>query len=88
MPQFHFDVTDGEFCPDLEGVELADLEAARSRAVALCGELLNSQQAKFWQGDEWLIEVRDDSGLVLFTLVFMCRDTPITRSHRPLKLVS
>ena len=82
MPIFHFDVTDGDFVPDLLGIDLPDIPAARTHAVNLCGELLNSKQAKFWQGEEWLIEVNDDCGLTLFTLVFMARDTPVTRLDR------
>jgi hypothetical protein len=88
MPKYHFDVTDGDFMPDLEGIELADVEAARSHAVGLCGKLLNSDLAKFWQGEEWLIEVRDDSGIVMFTLVFMARDTPVARSQRAAKILT
>ena len=82
MPLFFFDVTDGEFQPDLVGTELADTAAARVHAVNLCGRLLKSNQAKFWKGEEWLIEVKDDIGLALFTLVFMARDSPVTRSDR------
>ncbi|HTI66222.1 MAG TPA: hypothetical protein VL460_01605 [Caulobacteraceae bacterium] len=87
MPQYFFDVTGGDFSPDLVGLDFPDMDAARVHAVGLCGALLNSNAAKFWQGEEWLIEAKDDCGLVLFTLVFMCRDTPITRGTRPLKAV-
>ncbi len=83
MSKFFFDVTDGDFIPDLIGLDLPDIDAARAHSVALCAELLNSDQAKFWQGEEWLIEAKDDCGLLLFTLVFMARDTPVTRTHRP-----
>ena len=68
MPLFYFDVTDGDFIPDLIGTELPDMDAARTHAISLCGELLNAKTTKFWKGEEWLIEVRDDCGLGLFTL--------------------
>lgn len=83
MPQFHFDITDGEFIPDFGGVELADIEAARVHAIGVAAKLLTENAEKFWQGEEWLIEVRDDCGLILLTLVFTARETPVVRNTRP-----
>jgi len=38
MPRFYFHVCNGNgFTEDEEGQELADVEAARARAVAYCG---------------------------------------------------
>jgi hypothetical protein len=82
MPQFYFDVTDGEFVPDFEGVELAGLEAARAHAIDLAADLLNANAAKFWRGEEWFIEVKDDCGLVVLTLLFVAREAPTVRNTR------
>ena len=83
MPKFFFDVTDGAFMPDVVGLELADIDAARAHAIALSVSLLTQYSPRFWKGEEWLIEARDDCGLALFTLCFRAIETPITRS-RPL----
>lgn len=81
MPLFFFDVTDGDFIPDLIGTELPNVAAARTHAVAYAAKLLQEREnaVRFWGGDEWLIEVKDDIGIILFTLVFMARDTPVSR---------
>ncbi len=83
MPQFHFDVTDGTFIPDLEGVELADIPAARAHAVLRMHNLLAGHTEAFWMGEEWLIEVRDDCGLLLFTVAFRATETPVAKRSRP-----
>jgi hypothetical protein len=83
MPQFHFDVTDGTFTPDLTGLELPDIPAARAHAIERMTELLASHTEAFWLGQEWLIEVRDDCGLVLFTLAFRATESPVARRTRP-----
>jgi hypothetical protein len=82
VPQFHFDVTDGDFIPDLGGTVLPDLEAARRHAVLLAGALLTENSDKFWLGETWMIEVRDDCGLALLTMAFSARETPVARSAR------
>jgi hypothetical protein len=76
MPRFYFDIRDGEFIPDDEGTELADLEAARIQAVMLSGALLSENPSKFWEGEEWQLEVRDDAHLILFILTFMATNSP------------
>ena len=49
MPQFHFDLTDGTFIPDLEGIELADIPAARAYALMKMHELLGGHTEAFWK---------------------------------------
>jgi len=48
-------------------VELPDIAAARREAVRFAGELLIDSEGSF-QGEEWVVTVTDDSGLVLFTI--------------------
>ncbi len=83
MPQFFFDITDGVFTPDFVGTQLSDIASARVHAIALSGDLLNGHTDRFWGGEEWMIEAKDDCGLVLFTLVFRARDTPVSRRSDP-----
>jgi hypothetical protein len=82
MPRYFFDVADGEYCPDSEGTELPGLEEARVCAVRLAGQMLTDHPAKFWAGQEWTIEVKDDWGLVLFVLHFTATESPAIRAAR------
>lgn len=84
MPRYHFNIHDGEDLPDLEGVELPDLVAARVEAVRISGECLRDHAVKFWDGHEWQMEVTNDRGLTLFTLTFYATDAPsVTRHMEP-----
>lgn len=56
--------------PDETGTELPSLEAARAEAVSFAGALLADLGARFWASGEWYVSVRDENGLVLFTLMF------------------
>ena len=40
MRRYHFNVSDGQDMPDLDGHELPGLKAARNEAVGLAGGLL------------------------------------------------
>ena len=76
MPRFFFDIRDGEFMPDALGSEFVDLEAARIEAVVRSGELLKENPSRFWEGEEWQLEVRDETRRVLFILTFMATNSP------------
>lgn len=76
MPKFHFNVHDGHDYPDLEGMELPTMEAARKHAARYAGELLQSSPETFWQGGEWRMDATDAAGLVLFSLMFVGCDAP------------
>ena len=79
MSQYFFDITDGNNVVDYMGMDLADLDAVRAHAIGLGSALLNSHSPKFWRGEEWLIEAKDDIGTVIFTLAFRASETPIVR---------
>ena len=78
MPRYFFDVRDGEFFPDDTGTELADLNAARAEAVVFSGRLLADLGSRFWDTGDWNISVRDESGLVLFSLLFAATNAAAT----------
>ncbi len=73
MPRYFFDVHDGEFFPDTVGTELPKPDDARIHAVRYAGQLLTAGESRFWQGQEWVIDVRDHAGALLFTLAFVAR---------------
>ncbi len=76
MPRFHFNVLDGSDNPDLDGAELEDIPAARRYAVRYFGELLLGDPSTFWSGEEWKMDVTDDTGLTLFSLHLIAIDAP------------
>lgn len=76
MPRYFFNVRDGRDYPDLRGGEFEDLDAARVEAVRFVGQLLVDRAADFWAGHEWLLEVADEKGLILFVLIFTAIDSP------------
>jgi hypothetical protein len=82
MPLYHFHIHDGVSTPDVEGTELGNVEQAREQAVRLAGELLCMHPRAFWQGDEWVMEVTDHDGLMLFTITFFVTDAPASSRRR------
>ena len=76
MPRYHFNIRDGEDLPDVEGSELADIQAARVTAIRFAGEMLRDHASRFWNGHEWQMDVTDDTGLTLFVLSFHAVDAP------------
>lgn len=81
MPRYFFDVHDGSDICDDTGTELEDLAAARQQAVRYASELLLGIGETFWDGGDWSMDVKDDTGLCLFTLHFVATAAPSTRRH-------
>ena len=81
MPRYFFDVTDGSYVHDAVGTELAGLADARLEAVILSGNLLRDNPAAFWRAEDWQIDVKDEDGLVLFTLSFTVTEAPVVRGR-------
>lgn len=70
MPRFHFNVYDGYTARDAEGTELTDHEAARTMAIRMAGELMVDEGRRTKLGNEWRLEVTDDTHLVLYRIDF------------------
>jgi hypothetical protein len=87
MPRFFFNVHDGAGHPDCDGTELPDIPAARAYAVRYFGDLLRGDPCAFWNGEEWKMEVTDESGLLLFSLHFHGVDAPAVAQHGPTILI-
>ena len=49
MPRYFFHVVDGEFIPDLNGMECATFEKAKDEAVRVAGAKLKDQGLKLWR---------------------------------------
>jgi hypothetical protein len=74
MPRYFFNVKDGETVIDDEGVELADLSAARREAVETAGRMFADSHDHPWDGTSWCMWVTDQGGTTLFTLEFTAKD--------------
>ena len=81
MPRYFFDVRDGTYMPDKDGTELPGLTEARVAAVELAGALLKDNAVRFWDGDDWRIEVKDDANVILFVLQFSATDGAAPRAR-------
>jgi hypothetical protein len=76
MPRYFFNVQDESASTDHEGVELADSDEARIAATMMAGQILQESPASIWRSSDWSMQVCDETGLVLFSLVFVGIDAP------------
>ena len=78
MPLYHFNVHCGDMRRESEGYEFLNLETAKREAVRLSGDMIRELGPEFWEGDGWALEVTDEGGAILFTLVFFASLAPST----------
>ncbi|WP_114953218.1 DUF6894 family protein [Sphingosinicella terrae] len=71
MPLYRFHLHDDLFVEDEEGLELADLEAAREQALESARELVCAHIRQFGNVNlDHYIDVADESGAILFRITF------------------
>jgi hypothetical protein len=80
--RYFFNLAGAVYDPDNEGLELADLEAAKQCAVVHASEVIRDRPALVWTGDEVRVEVTDSNRLVLFTVIVVGVDSPAGRGMR------
>ncbi len=68
MERFLFNLTDGSPVADDEGLELADVAAARKEAVRFLADALRHKGDEFWRDGRWTLTVSDARGLVMFSI--------------------
>lgn len=66
MPNYYFHVTDGQNYPDLRGMLLVDLHAAKTEAVQFAGDMLVQAPDDFCSGKEWSVKVVDEGKNLVF----------------------
>lgn len=74
MPRYFFNVKDGRNLTNHTGSEFPDIYAAQNEAIRFSGELLREMGARFWNETEWVLEVSDEDGRVLFVLRFSAEE--------------
>jgi len=62
--------------PDVQGVELRSLGEARVYAARYMGEVIRDKPDLVWTGEEMRVEVTDERGTVLFTIITFGVDAP------------
>ncbi len=65
MPKFHFHLDDKR---DEQGLELADLAAAKCEALEFAARHICDAANAFWDREEWMLTVTDERGLTLMQL--------------------
>jgi uncharacterized protein DUF6894 len=71
MPRYFFHVLNSDKSPDLEGIELPNLEAAKVEAKKDVEEIIQTEFNSLgadWA--KWSIEICDEKGNLLFVLPF------------------
>ena len=69
MPRYFFNTHDSRDMPDRDGVDLPDLKAVRGEAVKAAGEMLRDIDGAL-TGEEWIMEVTNEAGRLVLTLLF------------------
>ncbi|MCE4226573.1 hypothetical protein HCU64_22785 [Methylobacterium sp. C25] len=82
MPRFFFNVQDGRNIVDHKGVELPDWTTARLQAISIVGRILAENPERIAVDEDWVMEVSEDTGLVLFRLDFHVAASPVVRNDQ------
>lgn len=75
MPRYYFSSFGALPEPDEDGVDLADIAAAREMALRFAGEVLQGEPAMVSRHGQWRVEVTDDAGALVFTVTTVAVDT-------------
>lgn len=79
MPRYHFHVLDDGFAHDEEGTDLPSALHARLAATRLAGELVSERPQLVLDTGLLRVEVTDNAGLILFSVLVLANDAPALR---------
>lgn len=68
MPRYHFHTVHGPAFLDHDGEVLADLAAARRKALQILGEILRDGSADFWEAGPFRLVCTIEDGTVVLAL--------------------
>lgn len=74
MPRYFFNIKDGGRDEDEIGTDLTDTATARKEAVRYAGAVLTSEPELIWDGHDFRVEVIDDQGRHITTIVALAVD--------------
>ena len=77
MPRFFFHTQNDTDYTDEEGIDLPDMESARTQAALLTAALLKDGASRFWASGPWTLTVTDEDGLVFFTIATHGMEAPV-----------
>ena len=81
MPRYHFNVHNGHSETDRDGMELPNIAEARSQALYLAEENIRASARRAGFGEEWRVEVTDDTDMILFRMDFIIVDAEAAANH-------
>jgi hypothetical protein len=69
MPRYYFSLANGRPFDDVDGLELPDIEAARTEAIGFAGDLMRMEpERRDWS--QWIVRVTDEDRNQVFDLPF------------------
>lgn len=69
MPRYLFHIAGARRYVDTDGVDLADLQAAKLEALRIIRELMiDNSTDDLWSGGEWVMTVADEAAQNLFSI--------------------
>lgn len=74
--RYYFNIAGAVDEPDQTGIKFATLSDARIEAVRFAAEYLRDRPELVWLGEEFRVEVCDDSRQTLFTFIAVGVDAP------------
>jgi hypothetical protein len=77
--RYFFNAANGHYDRDTEGTELESAAAARVMAVRYAADILRDHPTIVWVGEDFRIEVKDETGLMLFTIIIFGVDGAMPR---------
>ena len=80
MRRFHFHLDDQR---DEEGLELADLAAAKCEALEFAARHICDAANAFWDREEWTLSVTDERGLTLMQLQIVGTQSAASPTKKP-----
>lgn len=83
MSLYYFHLTPAQYSDRVSGVELANLQQAKTYAVKLMTEDLAQTPDKLWTNDGYSVTVSDERGLHLFTLDISATLAPVLYPTKP-----
>ncbi|RYD74101.1 MAG: hypothetical protein EOP84_20450 [Verrucomicrobiaceae bacterium] len=80
---YFFNLAGAVYDPDVEGVLLLGSSEARIFAVKFLADTLRDRPELVWSGEEVRVEVTNAEQLILFTVIVLGVDAPVSKGRRP-----